>query len=103
MSPRDSMRFYRTEKTPEEFAPGKHEQRRYESRHVWHIQNGKYKVQINNFVIFTHTYYANCVRCPNSAFNGQRYTDVEYIALLKTTSLCTFVANKSHRSTEAVF
>ena len=26
-----------------------------------------------------------------------------HIALLKTTSLCTFVANKSHRSTEAAF
>ena len=30
-------------------------------------------------------------------------TDVVYIALLKTTSLCTFAANKSHRSTEIVF
>ena len=29
-------------------------------------------------------------------------TDVIYIALLKTTSSCAFVANKSHRSTEAV-
>ena len=30
-------------------------------------------------------------------------TDVAYIVLLKTTSLCTFVVNKIHRSTEAVF
>ena len=28
-------------------------------------------------------------------------TDLVYITLLKTTSLCTFVANKSHRYTEA--
>ena len=30
-------------------------------------------------------------------------TDVVYIALLKTTSLCTFVVNKTHRSTRQYF
>ena len=30
-------------------------------------------------------------------------TDVIYVALLKTSSLYTFVENKSHRSTEAIF
>ena len=44
---------------------------------------------------------------PNPPFiqEGLMFKDtyMVYIALLKTTSLCTFVANKSHRSIEAVF
>ena len=43
-------------------------------------------------MILTHT---NSVRCPNPLM--VKDTDVVYIALLKTT-LCRFVANKSHRS-----
>ena len=47
-----SPRFYRTEKTSErKFAPGKHEQRRYESCHVWHIKNGR--IQSANNHLFT--------------------------------------------------
>ena len=52
------------------------------------------------FMSFTHTYQVNCVRCRNPLM--VKDTDVVYIALLKTTSVCTFVANKSHRSTKAV-
>ena len=64
----------------------------------------EYKVQIitfSDFMFFTHTYLANCVRCPNPLM--VKDTDVVYIALLKTTSLCTFAANKGHRYTEEVF
>ena len=61
-----------------------------------------YKVQIITFSqILLDTYQANYVRCPNLLM--VKGTDVVYIALLKTFSLCTFVANKSQRSTEAVF
>ena len=34
------------------FAPGKHEQRRYESCHVWHIENGR--MQSANNHLFTY-------------------------------------------------
>ena len=65
----------------------------------------EYKVQIitfsQNFMIFTHNYQANCVRCLNPLM--VKDTDVVYITLSKTTFLCTFVANKRHRSPEAVF
>ena len=56
----------------------------------------KYKVQIitfsQNFMIFKHTNKANCVRYPKRSM--VKDTDAVYIALLKTTSLCTFVAEK---------
>ena len=53
--------------------------------------------------IFTHTYYANCVRYAQILLLMVKDTDVVYIVLLKSTSLCTFVANKSHRSTRQYF
>ena len=52
-------------------------------------------------MIFTHAYQANCVRCPNPLMAQDK--NVVYIGLLKITSLCIFVVNKSHRSTEEVF
>ena len=51
---------------------------------------------------FTHTYLLGQL-CKILKPLMIKDTDVVYIGLLKTTSLCTFVVNKSHRSTEVVF
>ena len=77
-----------------------------ESCHVWHAKNGRMKSANNHLFtkfhdFFTNSYQGNFVRGPNPLM--VKDTDVVYIALLKTTSLRTFVANKSHRSTEGVF
>ena len=62
----------------------------------------EYKVQIITFHKKFHDFYTHLsgqlCKMPKS-FNGQRYR----CDFLKTTSLCTFVANKSPGSTEAVF
>ena len=71
-----SMRFYRTEKT----SGGNLLQEGMSKGDMNPVMYGilkmvEYKVQINmhkNFIIFTHAYYASCVRCPNSAFDGQK-------------------------------
>ena len=65
----------------------------------------EYNVQIIIFSQIFHDFYTylsgQLCKMPKS-FNGQRYTDAVYIALLKTSFWCTFVASKSYRSTEAV-
>ena len=88
------------------FAPGKHEQRRYESCHAWHIKDGRIQSANNHLSQIIHDFYIYLF-CQFwkmvKSFNGQRYRCGIYIALLKTTSLCTFAANKCHRSTEEHF
>ena len=46
----------------------------------------------SSIIIFTRTYYANCVR----------YAQI-LLLMVKDTDVCTFVANKSHRSTRQYF
>ena len=61
-----------------------------------------YKVQIITFSQIIYDFYTylpgQLCKMPKSF-----KTDVVYTVLLKTTSLRTFVANKSHRSIESVF
>ena len=68
----------------------------------------EYKVQVITFSqIFHHfyTYLANCVRYPNPLPDPLmvKDTNVIHIALLKTTSLCTFVAKKSKIHRGSIF
>ena len=68
----------------------------------------EYKVEIIAFLQKFHDFYTylsgQSCKMPKS-FNGQRYRCGIYCTLfvVKTTFLCTFVANNNHRSTEAVF
>ena len=62
-----------------------------------HIKNGRIQSANNHLFTkvscyFTKKYEANCVRYPNPLM--VKDTDVVYIALSKTTSLYTYVANK---------
>ena len=56
-----------------------------------------------NFIIFTYADYANCGDAQILPLIMVKDTDVVKIALLKTTSMCTFVENKSHKSTSMIF
>ena len=65
----------------------------------------KCKVKIITFSQIFHDFYiyvSGRLHKMPKFFNGKD-ADLVYFALLKITSLCTFVANKSHRSTKAVF
>ena len=71
------------------FAPGKYEQMRYESCHVWHIKNGRIQSANNHLSQVFHDFYtyllSQLCKMPNPLM--VKDTDEVYIALLKTTSL----------------
>ena len=85
-----SQSFYCTEKT---FGGDllQESMRKGDINHVMYdiLKMVEYKMQIitysQKFRNFTYACYANCARCTNSAFVGQRYRCVNCIALFKTT------------------